>query len=126
MEFVEVYHFFDKKTDIRYEEHRPGIGCTFNHSLARPDCPKREHIPGAKARVVAAWNVRAKARTYLRGNNDGNGKAATEILSFAQNDEQKQVPFGNDKQKRIPSLRCGMTNSCGMTNESGFLRCAAE
>jgi hypothetical protein len=33
-----------------------------------------ELIPGAEARLVAVWNVRAEARTYLRSENNDNSK----------------------------------------------------
>ena len=47
-------------------------------------------VPGAKARLGVVRNVRAKARTYLRSESKNNGKSKNE----------KQIPFGNDKQEK--------------------------
>jgi hypothetical protein len=45
-----------------------------------------EHVPGAEAHSVVALNVRAKAPTYLRNNDNSNGN-------------KSRFPSGNDKEK---------------------------
>jgi hypothetical protein len=66
-------------------------------------------IPGAEARFVVGWNVRAEARTYLR---DKGGRAGRDNPPFPVKPERMGHP-GNASGLR-PTHRCAMDGAPGL------------